>query len=40
MVLDGGKEAIYLAGNKKGKTVQYSYHDFLLSSVFTSSSVA
>ena len=27
MVLDGGKEAIYLAGNKKGKTVQYSYHD-------------
>jgi hypothetical protein len=27
MVLDGRKEAIYLAGNKKGKTVQYSYHD-------------
>ena len=27
MVLDGGKEAIYLAGDKKGKTVQYSYHD-------------
>ena len=39
MVLDGGKEAIYLAGDKKGKTVQYSYHDSS-SLLFASSSVA
>lgn len=39
MVLDGGKEAIYLAGNEKGKTVQYSYHDSILR-LLTSSSVA